>query len=163
MTIKQFFSIFTLPILLLTVSVSVHAQSTPERESLVGLRQVRVLIETIKPEIEQLGLTKRQIQTDVELRLRKAGIIVADTGSATLYVNVNIGRVSNMNVYVYCINIDLDQGVILARNKSIITVASTWSNGRTGAVGSVRFLEIRSDVGEILDRFINDFLAANPK
>src|SRR5437879_13447851 len=46
------------------------------RATLRGLEGVWVVVEGLGPDVEQAGLTKQQLQTDVELWLRKAGIPV---------------------------------------------------------------------------------------
>jgi len=45
-----------------------------DRATLRGLQGVDVIVENLTPEVERAGLTRQQLQTDVELRLRKAGI-----------------------------------------------------------------------------------------
>jgi len=60
--------------LLLLPGVS-HAL-TAEQKVLVGLKGVFVFVESTQPEQPRVGLTKDQIRTDVELRLRKAGVRV---------------------------------------------------------------------------------------
>ena len=49
-----------------------------ERETLKGLSGVNVFVNLTedRPSLESDGLTKSQIQTDIEIRLRKAGIRV---------------------------------------------------------------------------------------
>ena len=46
------------------------------RKTLVGLSGVYVLVETIEDDVERDGLSRAQIQTDMELKLREAGIPV---------------------------------------------------------------------------------------
>src|SRR2546425_3316356 len=69
------------------------------RETLRGLKGVGVVVERVSPDAERDGLTQSQLQTDVELRLRKAGIPAltqeecrATPGHPFLYVNVNTHR-----------------------------------------------------------------------
>jgi hypothetical protein len=44
------------------------------RETLRGLIGVRVVVAQLDPAVQRLGLSMPQVQTDVELRLRAAGI-----------------------------------------------------------------------------------------
>src|SRR5437867_2429316 len=67
------------------------------RATLRRLQGVEVIIEHLRPEIEQAGLTGQQLQTDVELRLRHGGIRVLTQaerfripGEPSLYINVNV-------------------------------------------------------------------------
>jgi hypothetical protein len=68
-----------------------------ERESLKGLQGVGVLIENLNADAERAGLDSSTLTTDVELRLRQAGIVVLSRaervrapGSPYLYVNVAV-------------------------------------------------------------------------
>ncbi len=54
--------------------LAVDSEST--RESLRGIPGVYVLIEHLNPDAESDGLTRTQLRTDVELKLRLAGIKV---------------------------------------------------------------------------------------
>ncbi len=49
-----------------------------DAKTLRGLKAISVLIESFDSEATQAGLDKNMIQTDVELRLRKAGVRVID-------------------------------------------------------------------------------------
>lgn len=46
--------------------------------ALGGITAVKVLVESLPPGANVIGLTKEQIQTDVELKLRMAGMRVTD-------------------------------------------------------------------------------------
>src|SRR5947207_10859466 len=66
------------------------------RKTLAGLNGAAVLIEQIRDDAQHDGLWTGQVQTDVELRLRQAGIpvlteeqMLAAPGSPYLYVNIN--------------------------------------------------------------------------
>jgi len=68
-----------------------------QKDTLKGLQGVHVLVESLNPEVEKYDLTKQQLQTDVELRLRQNSIkvlseeeLLSTPGKSYLYVNVNI-------------------------------------------------------------------------
>ena len=153
-------------VLLLLPGVS-HAL-TDDQEALVGLKGVEVVIEKIKPAAERLGLTRDQIKTDVELRLRKAGVRVLTEkerlempGVPFLYVNVGIAFNADSTLVAYSIRAELNELVTLDRG--FRTRGAIWDTSRVGGVGTGRISELREDVGDQVDRFINDYLAANPK
>src|SRR2546422_666897 len=102
------------------------------RESLKGLRAVHVVIERMSPEAERDGLPRDTIQTDVELKLRQAGITVSSKSEppafAYIYVNVNTLKAQGpptSGLYAYCVHVELVQGVTLARNAKALTYAPT--------------------------------------
>ena len=132
--------------------------------SLKGLAAFKVVVEQLGPKIEGKGLTRQQLQTDVELRLRQAGVTVSSDAPALLYANIAV--VCNELVSAYCaynINLEVQQTVRLAVSpESGTLLAATWSTGTTGLLGR-RVQLIRDGLKDQVDQFLNAYLAANPK
>jgi hypothetical protein len=128
-----------------------------------------VVVENLdNPDAEKDGLTRDQIQTDVELHLRLAGIKVltmeqrqATPGMPYLYVNLN--TVKNRETYSFSIEITLRQRVNLRRDPNISVAAATWDVRRIGTVGSADLNHVRDDIKDDVDKFINAWLSVNPK
>jgi len=141
------------------------------RSSLRGLQGVEVLVEYIDQEVERDGSVWGQVQTDVELRLRKAGIRVrtkeesgATSGYPSLYISINAHRFSDRPVYAYNLTVELHQAVWLARDPSIKAYgATTWSVGGIESVGQGKVRQVREHVIDFIDQFINAYLAVNPE
>jgi hypothetical protein len=170
---KQFFITFLVLMSFLVVDECRVLGDELGKESLKGLTGVWVLIERFRdPNIrEEGGLTTSQLQTDVELKLRKAAISVltkeerlATKDAPCLYVRVNPVTIPEIPFYAYSIEVELKQTVLLIRNPSIEVVGcSTWARGMAGYAGKALFVKtIREVVGDMVDQFINDFLALNP-
>ena len=140
------------------------AQDTPdERETLKGLKGVRVVVEDLKPEVEQAGLTKASIQTDVELKLRLAGIpILTDSDAPFLLVDPQILRGSS-GIWSFCIKVELGQKVFLSRAPAIGLLASTWSVGSFGHVSEDTVRTLRDPIKDKVDQFINAYSSVNPR
>jgi hypothetical protein len=126
-------------------------------------------VERLNAEVEQAGLTKAQIQTDVELRLRKAGIRVLSEkerwetpGAPYLYVHVNVMK-TDFSLYAFAIIVALEQGTLLERDPTIGSYAPTWIIDSVGVAGESHLKDIRGDVADRVDQFINVYLAENPK
>ena len=132
MSKKQYVLLLAVALVFWTAAVSkVSAETTEERqivekaeedarETLRGLKGVQVVVEDMDPDVERDGLTKSQLQTDVELRLRKAGIQVlkeeerrATPGRPYLYVAVTTLKDRDGLSYAFAINVDLEQKVAL--------------------------------------------------
>src|SRR6266550_4123844 len=103
------------------------------RNTLAGLKGVQVLVESIKDEVQRDGLRESQIQTDVELKLRQAGISVltheewlSTVGLPFLHVNVHAFK-RPTSLYAFQVDIELHQKVRLIRNPSLTVLAPTWS------------------------------------
>jgi len=143
--------------------------SETARATLRGVEGVQVVIEDLGPEVERAGLTKQQFQTDVELRLRKAGIRVLTKeerlrtpGYPYLYINVNTMLHSDRPA-VFSIEVELRQVASLETDSSLATV-STWGNGSIGNVGRLQLVDfIRSSVRDRVDDFINAYLSVHPR
>ena len=161
--------VVTLVVLLLLPGVS-HAL-TDEQNALVGLQGVHVVVfvEKMNPQAEKHGLTKAQIQSDVELRLRKAGVKVLTMIESIetpemplLYVVPSILIMPDLNVCFVSIEVGLLERVTLASGVDKVP-GRIWSKGYMGTVGIDKITQIRGIVGDKVDIFINDYLAANPK
>jgi hypothetical protein len=153
--------------LLLGLPVPTWPYDLPERQAtLKGITAIRVLVEPLDPEAERDGLTTNQLQTDVELRLQKAGIKVtsssAETGGPYLYLNVNTYKHPS-GLYAFNISLEFHQRVILERNRNVSVSAPTWSESFVDLVGAQRLHEVRDKVADQVDMFINAYLEQNPK
>ena len=139
-----------------------------QEKSLRGLKGVFVTIQGLKEYMEKDGLTKLQVKTDVELRLRKAGIrVLPEEGFppgkdyAVLFVNLNSYK---MNAgYAFNCSVEVLQGAILLRDPEIIGPFATWSTFHTGYAPKDKLRFIREGLNDLVDQFINDYLTVNPK
>src|SRR5262249_38080843 len=80
------------------------------RATLRGLEGVRVLVENIDTDAQADGLTQQQLQTAVELQLRKEGIPVLSMtqmpGTPYLYVAVTAHKDKGHSFYHYCFRVE---------------------------------------------------------
>ena len=150
--------------LFLLSTLSIAQPSLLSRKDLKGLKQVGVLIEDLDRDAMAEGLSVEQLKTDVELRLRRSSIKVPDdpaTGDAYLYVWVSTLKIKDEPNWVYSIDVTLEQDARLVRTDAYRS-ATTWRAGTIGVVGSHQLVAaIRESVGNYVDRFTNDYLAAN--
>ncbi len=138
------------------------------RSTLVGLAGVHVGVDVHK-EAEREGLPRTTLQTDIELRLRKAGIRVLTLEEVKEIpglplLSLVIGTQKNpIGIYAYHLALEVWQSVSLLRDPSILTQGLTWrASGVTGTVGDLKLSGVREYVQDKVDEFINDYLAANP-
>ena len=165
--------ILLLGIVLLVAPLTVKAQvSDAAKKSLRGLKGVYVLVEELTDEVQRQELDNNQLQTDAELRLRKAGIRVATKTEAIqsddigiLYINVGMMQLHS-GLCVVSESVDLQQSVRLIRDNSIIVNSATTYRIRAsfGTVACTKFREdARTSINDKVDVFINDYLAMNGK
>lgn len=141
----------------------VLAQDQERRAILRGLQGCRVIVEDLDPEIERDGLTKEQLQTDTELKLRMAGIKVLSREELGpfFYLNVQVMKLLSSRDYIYHISVCLKEHVLPVRNGDIIWGATWQGSGFFGITHNLT--DIRQCAKDMVDIFINDYLAANPK
>ena len=143
------------------------------RRTLLGLKGVSVAVENLQPNIQKyaqrFGLTRDQLQKDVEQKLSKSGIVVLNrekwqqtSGRPVLYVVVNTHEYEKY-WYAYTIVIDLMQITTLEANPDIKTLAGTWSINMTGIANIGTLNTIKDNVNTLVDRFIDAHLSANRK
>lgn len=134
------------------------------RLTLRGITEVYVVIEAIEPSIEQLGLTQARVRSEVEAKLLGANIAVASQyqrGVPVVYLYVQVLRPEKIDRLFYSVSLSLLQNVILERDQNVKTNTDTWLMrvlGMSSGTGA-----IRSDIGSLLDRFIEDYRKANEK
>ena len=137
-----------------------------ERNVLQGLDGIRVEVKRIKPEIERDGLFVGILQTDVELKLRMAGIKVFSEGEEPAipgapYLFLNVDAMKSSIGYAYRIQLSLREPVTLAR-KALKVVGTTFRTQDQFGI-SPHLSDIREEVRDVVDEFINAWLEANPK
>ena len=135
-------------------------------EVLAGLEAVRLEIERLKPEIERDGLFREELQSDMELKLRMAGIKVLpeeavqkNPGAPVLYLNVDALKCSFG--YVYNIGLYLIEPATLERRPVKASAMFLRVPEQLGI--AARLSEIREAVGDVVDEFVRVWKAANPK
>jgi hypothetical protein len=116
------------------------------------------------------GLDERTLE-DVQLKLRTAGIPIltlqqalfamlatTKTNLPTLDLGVNTTKGQSGEVDAYSIRLEVMQWVTLRSGER--ADATTWS---VQAVGRGNLQDIRGEVGDMVDQFVNAWRAANPR
>ena len=144
----------------LGAGASAQAQSEDEREYLLDLREVNVLVEDLPAEIEAAGLTRDGIETAVEERLRERRVPIGRSRLAgDLYVRIGTHRGST-GLYAYFARVSLQQLVTIEGNRQRAFV-DTWDLESLGLVGEGNLPQVEQVVLQIVDVFIEDYFAVN--
>ena len=145
---------------------------TDKKETLRGIRGMCVSIENLSDNVKELGLTRDILRMDVELKLRLAGIKVLSIKEERLksldlpylYLNINTVIQSSGVSFSYHVELALKQTVLLLTTKNTSTFAETWTKSITGYAGDNVLIDaLRSNTKDLVDMFLNDYLAVNPK
>ncbi len=134
-----------------------------KRASLKGMESVEVIVLAASEESRCPGLPDEQVQTDVEDRLREAGIQLGPGSASYLIVTVvSVPALPDM-LHAFLVSVDLQQVVLLARDKRILTFGATWHLGGMGVAATSRLPEYpRQMLATIVDQFIDDYRKENP-
>jgi hypothetical protein len=163
---------FTLTLLLLSLGAPAWPgdEGPWARSSLKGVTAISVTVGDLASDAERDGLHKDQLQTDVELRLRQAGIkIVASTvppdaiSLANLVLMVDTLKLPQPPLYAVATTLTFRQLVNLVRDPGGVALAATWDTGNLSLRSAGRLRSVRQTVSDLVDKFINAYLEQNPK
>lgn len=160
---KPFKSIIPiLAVLFLFHSLAFGLDNEMARKTLRGLEGVYVLI-SLDEKIHQVELLESQSKTDVDKKLRTAGIKVLLDKPGVPWMRVHLYSLTNNQDIVYMVHLDLIQDAHLIKNYKLtrLTRVITWSTGYLRR--TYRIEDIRSDIKDLTDQFINAYLSVNPK
>lgn len=151
---------------IISVLLLPHQAFADEFQILKGLPGVYVLVNGISDEAEKDGLSELMIRKDVELKLRIVGIKVYSKDEYDKYpdaaLNIQISTYCSLNTYAYHIRADVYETVQLNRDPSIRIVAPTWRSPITiGMINKENLSELRDSILDLVDFFVNEFLALN--
>jgi hypothetical protein len=136
------------------------AAASPADASLQGIPAFRVVVERLRPEIEQnLRVRRDDLQAMVEAQLGRAAIPVTRDADAILYVNVAVAC-SRLEC-AFNVAVDVQQKVRLeGRPGTAPLLAATWTAGVT-AITERRPGVVRARVRDQVDRLINAYREQN--
>jgi hypothetical protein len=169
MTCSRFFLTFTGLILFGQAGM---AQLPNQKNALRSLSSPNVEVEVQDASFQRSVLSESQVRTDVELKLRRAGIRLTDRSDSypKIVVNVRAAKDETLGrgiaLYPFSINVELVSFInaeMDAKKPPRLLFAIIWETDKVGMFGSSRLQEIRGLINDCVDEFINDYLAANPK
>jgi len=148
-----------------TYAQDVTGLTTADADVLKDVGPMVVFVDDLPRDFESLGLRRDDIQRDVELKLRLAGITIYDDDESG-YLYVVIGGTCD-RICGSSVRISYREQVFVLRGDEYIEVYSpaTWETaGVVGIVGSDNLKRsIRDSVKDMVDEFVNAYLTANPK
>ncbi len=152
-------------------AICVASALTDNQRALKGIQDVGVVVVvTLTDDAVKAGLLKSQVQTDVELKLRRNGIKVLSQEEYGPILRINVVAVAVQSAdkqytftHVCSVDFALNEYVQIMRSGENI-LASTWRMiGTVHAPQDIFSSYIRRHISDTLDMFLNDCLAANPK
>ena len=138
------------------------------RATLKGLSGVGVWVGDLASDITQRGVTKQQLQTEVERQVRRAGIAVfsgqeAAAPSDMAFVAVSVTTLQHTgDLYAYAVDLAVYQTATLMRDPTPRSLA-TWTVGSLGLVEADNLRAISTSVSQQVEHFIQAYRAVNPR
>jgi len=153
------------------LAVAGHAQGARNIASLAGIEGIEVVVETMTPAQEAIGLSERALRSDVEVQLRRAAVRVLSQAQQCgalpcLYIHVTTTNVPGASRSTASfVHVGLQQLVTLSRDTSVALSVETWhALGRIGLAPSAQSADrVRDTVRNEVDQFITSYLNANPR
>jgi len=137
------------------------------RNTLRGMSAITVSVSyRVETESEPPGIRKEQIKNNVELRLREVGIRVVPSEEAvrlkhaSAELQVSITCMNHQYVYACHLVTQVVQAMTVVRNDQF-TTSPTWSVERYVLLGIERVREIQEHTRDMVDQFLNAYLAMN--
>ena len=157
-----------LPIALLPSALQAQGTAGSVNIALRGVTAVMVVADSLPEGATRAGLFASQLQTDVELRLREAGITILSPasapGSPVLYVQASLTG-GESGLIAYNAHLTFGEAVRLARVPTVLTFGTTWEGPRVLGYASVQHVaeQVRKAVNDQVSAFLNAWLAVNPR
>ena len=168
---------FSIALFLLAFSVlmisnySFSQGNSAEINTLKGLKSVGigVGIEQVDADAAAAGLDTSKLRQMIVKKLKKSGIkVLTDQevgtvkGQPMLIVNINTVKQPGP-IFIFTTAVDLNQIVVLDRNRALTALSPTWTVLTTGgALPEDLYNSVEASLGPMLDSFIVDFKKANP-
>lgn len=147
----------------LTVLAGAADEGPSAQDTLKGITSVIVIVGVLSQDFEKDGFPAGELRTDIESRLRKAGIAVGPSAPAGLQILVNASKARDVALYGFNVAVEFVQGVRLDGDPQIITAAITWRRHAVGTVDAGHVAEVRAIVVDLVDQFISAYLEQNRK
>lgn len=149
---------------LVLISVSGRASDAPaDRETLRGIKSIKVAVDPPGPELNSEGLRAADLQARIEARLSKASIAMEPAAREFLGLHL-IAVQETKGAFGICLALGVYQGVLLDRDHNIRTAVPTWE---TQSIVVVRPKQVREAIDNTLDQLVDQFIrayeTANPK
>jgi hypothetical protein len=150
--------------LALYAHVAVAQHPATETRTLQGLRSVSVGFVINVPEGSAVSIDTVDLRLHLELELRRTGIIVSDTARVMLVCEATLLRTPDSLTYAFSYSLRLVEWVTLERRPKAGHVAAvTWERGGVGFADNGSLPKgLSDDLLQLLPKFLNDYLAANP-
>ena len=152
----------------LLIAMVTVAHATGERDNLKGLKGVFLVIDPLSADLEKRGVSRDELQRRLVVKLREAGIGILSVKNASTtpgqpILQLKVASVKKTTGHGFLIQLWMNEKVIFDRDRNRIVHGITWIQTTIEFDGDLQARGIYGSADEVLNEFINDYLAANPK
>ena len=159
-----------LAVLLLTGPAAVVQVRDLEDTSMRGLPGIYVFVDKLPDNFLSSGIVDVELESQVELQLKKAGIKVLERpdalalrGKPFLYIQVRGAKLRDQPAYAILAIGALVQRVTLERDPSLTGFSRTWMISSFNSAGDQDLKrQIEFSVAQVAAQFVKSYLSANP-
>ncbi len=115
-------------------------------------------------------LSKSQVKTDAEVKLRVAGINIAEMFEEenTLIIKIIALNIPEYKAYVFSVTVEMQEWGYWKKYNTEDSIANKngnvlWGRETVGMVAENNSRFIRDIAKDFVDEFLNDYLSVNPK
>ncbi len=143
-------------LLLFTGLLTAAGDSPLERATLKGLKAVNIVIDPLDAELQSEALSGDKLRAQVQQRLQAAGIAVDPQAVEFLGLRITAAQAKRTPVAL-CVDLNVYQPVILARDKNVKTATETWG-AHSVLLAPPR--QVSDSSAETVDQLVQQFVAA---
>lgn len=135
-----------------------------QRAALRGLRTYEVVVDVADQTTQAGHVSESDLRTMAEVALRRAGITVVEPSAALVpYVYINLTALRDQSALVaYTVSLEVKAPARLVHNRLQQLVSIWYDRNGVAMVGANGYSTgVRNDLSLLLDRLVNDHLAAN--
>lgn len=148
----------------------VPAKAYDQKKALRGLKGVKVKVKYADPEISRLLMPQRDLEKDIERKLKKLGVPVLKEAKppamSTLFIIINTINLRPKKMVIYSITVILMEMAYLKREIGSVgdlleVRAINWYEGKAGYTSTHSVKNMLKTADKLLQNFIYDYLAVN--
>ena len=141
-----------------------HGTPVTQVAALRGLDSIYVRVgDAFDEDAKAMGLSLQDVRTKVELELRRTGIVVKGESSVPfLFIEMTALPVTGR--FAFNVSLELSDFAVPSKDVAFSTPAVTWKASFVATAPASRARnQLMDALQSLLNKFLNDYLAANPR
>ena len=162
-------------LLIILLALAIFVSASDDKTDRVTLRGIKTMCAVVEvTDQTHSKLNKEELQTEIEGKLKQAGVAIDKNGTTCLYLNVRVLQAIGRQVIrrkekpipLYAVDLRLEflQTVALTRDTAVKTYAPTWSTANMATVASDDLVQTTMEITtSLVDQFTTAYKSVNPQ